>query len=65
MPLLHKSPDMQQIFNEPPLTAYRRDRNLNDILVHGKQNRIFKTRGEDISDYGPWRRSDKIMEKVG
>ena len=47
MPLLHKSPDMQQIFNEPPLIAYRRDRNLNDILVHGKHNRIFKSRGEE------------------
>ena len=45
MPLLHKSPDMQQIFNEPPLIAYRRDRNLNDIIVHGKHNRIFKSRG--------------------
>ena len=38
---------MQQIFNEPPLIAYRRDRNLNDILVHGKHNRIFKSRGEE------------------
>ena len=44
MPLLHKSPEMQRIFLEPPLIAYRRDRNLNDILVHGKHNRIFKTR---------------------
>ena len=51
MPLLHKSPDMQRIFVEPPLIAYRRDRNLNDILVHGKHNRIFKTR-ED-SDHCP------------
>ena len=51
MPLLHKSPDMQQIFSEPPIIAYRRDRNLNDILVHGKHNRIFKTRGEESDSY--------------
>ena len=50
MPLLHKSPEMQQIFQEPPLIAYRRDRNLNDILVHGKHNKIFKAKnGESDS----------------
>ena len=38
---------MQRIFEEPPLVAFRRDRNLNDILVHGKHNRIFKNTSEE------------------
>ena len=50
MPLLHKSPEMQQIFQEPPFIAYCTDRNLNDILVHGKHNKIFKAKnGESDS----------------
>ena len=47
MPLLHNSERMQHIFAEPPLVAFRRDRNLSDILVHGKHNKIFKNRDED------------------
>ncbi|CAG2190285.1 unnamed protein product [Mytilus edulis] len=33
---------MKEIFPEPPLIAYRRDRNLADIIVHGKLNKITK-----------------------
>jgi hypothetical protein len=42
MKILHKSERMQQIFAEPPLVAFRRDRNLEDVLVHGKLNRVLK-----------------------
>lgn len=41
MPVLHESDRMSQIFERPPLVAYRRDRNLCDTLVHGKTNRIL------------------------
>ena len=44
LPLLHKSSEMQQIFDKPPLVAFKRDRNLTDILVHGKHNKIFKSK---------------------
>ena len=47
MPLLHNSERMQHILEEPPLVVFRRDRNLSDILVHGKHNKIFKNRDED------------------
>ena len=47
MPLLHNSERMQHIFEELTLVAFRRDRNLSDILVHGKHNKIFKNRDED------------------
>ncbi|KAK3089634.1 hypothetical protein FSP39_005226 [Pinctada imbricata] len=40
--LLHKSPKMEKIFSDPPIVAFKRDRNLTDILVHGKLNKIFK-----------------------
>ena len=33
---------MRRVFADPPLMAYRRDRNLGDILVHGKLNRIMR-----------------------
>ena len=36
MGLLHKSERMQEVFKQPPMAAYRRDHNLQDILVHGK-----------------------------
>ena len=46
LPLLHKSEEMQQIFDKPPLVAFKRDRNLTDILIHGKHNKIFKNKDE-------------------
>jgi len=34
MCILHESPDLKLIFPEPPLTSFRRPRNLRDLLVH-------------------------------
>jgi hypothetical protein len=42
MRVLHRSERMRNVFQKPPLVAYRRDRNLGDMLVHGKLNRIQK-----------------------
>ena len=44
LPLLHKSIEMQEIFDKHPLVAFKRDRNLTDILIHGKHNNIFKNK---------------------
>ena len=44
MNLLYKSPKMETIFSDPPIVAFKRDRNLTDILVHGKLNKVFKSR---------------------
>ena len=44
LPLLHKSIEMQEIFDKPPLVAFKRDLNLTDILIHGKHNKIFKNK---------------------
>lgn len=41
MPLLHTSDRMKKAFQEPPIVAFRRDCNLQDILVHKKHNRQF------------------------
>ena len=49
--LLHKSDRMKTIFKAPPIVAFRRDRNLGDILVHGKHNKIFKTREENTDTF--------------
>jgi len=38
---LHTSDRMKEVFSEPPLVAFRRDCNLQDILVHKKHNRMF------------------------
>ena len=38
---LHKSQEMQEIFPQPPLVAFRRDKNLQDILVHKKHSNRF------------------------
>ena len=42
MNILHNSDTLKEIFPEPPMIAYRRDRNLADIMVHGKLNKITK-----------------------
>ena len=38
---LHNSERMREVFPAPPLIAYRRDKNIKDILVHKKHNNIF------------------------
>ena len=32
---------MKQVFNKPPILAFRRDKNLKDILVHKKHNFMY------------------------
>ena len=38
MKILHQSDKMKEIFNECPMVAYKKDRTLEDILVHRKTN---------------------------
>ena len=40
--MLHESERMRQVFREPPIVAFRRDRNLSDTLVHSKTNRVMR-----------------------
>ena len=40
--VLRRSERMSQIFKDPPLTAFRRDSNLKDILVHSKHKKMFE-----------------------
>ena len=45
IPILHRSNRMKEIFPQAPITAFRRDQNLQDILIHRKHNKIIqKTR---------------------
>lgn len=41
MPKLHTSDRMKDIFPIQPILAYKRDNNLQDILVHKKHNKMF------------------------
>jgi hypothetical protein len=41
MTVLHKSEKMKKVFIKPPILAFRRDKNLKDILVHKKHNSMF------------------------
>ena len=50
MDILKKSDRMRRVFADPPLVAYRRDRNLRDILVHGKLNRIMREKNRKEFD---------------
>ena len=40
--ILHRSRSLKEIFPDPLLVAYRRDRNLMDVLVHTKHKRTFE-----------------------
>ena len=42
LPELHRLGAMKEVFEEVPIVAYRRGRNLGDTLVHGKTNRIVR-----------------------
>ena len=46
---LHQSERMREVFKEPPLLAYRRDRNLCDVLVHRKTDRILGGKDEQCA----------------
>ena len=39
--MLHTSDRMKQIFTETPILAFKRDKNLQDILVYKKHNNLF------------------------
>ena len=43
MDVLYRSTRMKGIFQEPPMVAFRRDKNLCDTLVHGKSNAALKS----------------------
>ena len=47
LPILHRSNKMKTIFPRAPITAFRRDTNLEDMLVHRKHNRLI---GKDKPD---------------
>jgi hypothetical protein len=42
MRVLYRSERMHRLFQKPTMAAYRRDRNLGDILIRGKLNKIQK-----------------------
>ena len=46
---LHQSDRMREIFKEPPLLAYRRDRNLCVVLVHRKTDKILGRKEEQCA----------------
>ena len=41
--VLHRSSKMRDVFKDPPIVAFRRDKNLSDVLVHGKTNKALKS----------------------
>lgn len=43
MDVLYRSTKMKDVFQEPPIVAYRRDKNICDTLVHGKTNAALKS----------------------
>ena len=36
MNTFHRSDELKEIFPTPPLVAYRRDKNLQEIIIHKK-----------------------------
>ena len=42
MKVLHRSQKMKEVFDDPPITAFRRDTNLEDIIVHAKGRKMFE-----------------------
>ena len=38
---LYNSEEMKQVFPEPPIVAFRGDKNFKDILVHKKHSNVF------------------------
>ena len=54
--ILNRSPRLRQIFKQQPLCAFRRDKNLNDIMVHQKTAKTIK---ENMKDNRMEKRSGK------
>lgn len=50
LPVLHRSERLKKAFEQAPLVAFRRDRNIGDILVHGKLNRTIPQYNRDKCD---------------
>ena len=46
MSILHRSERMKNVFPEPSIIAFKRQRNLADILVHSKTNRALRREEE-------------------
>ena len=46
---LHKSERMREVFGKPPLLAFRRDKNLCDVLVHRKTDTILGQKEENCA----------------
>ena len=46
---LHKSERMREVFDKPPLLAFRRDTNLCDVLVHRKTDKILGQKEENCA----------------
>lgn len=44
MDTLYRPEHLKEVFKQPPMLAFRRDRNLGDMLVHGKLNRVMRQR---------------------
>ena len=49
MTVLHKSEKMKKVFIKPPILAFRRDKNLKDILVHKKHNSMILNRNISVN----------------
>lgn len=41
--MLYRSERMEEIFKEPPMVAFRRDRNTCEVLVHSLTNKTVKS----------------------
>ena len=52
MNILHRSEDLTEIFPAPPIVAFRRDKNLKEILIHKKHNNLFYKRGNGCEPCG-------------
>ncbi len=63
MTILHQSERMQRVFEQPPIIAYRRDRNLGDILVHGKLNKILRNEDQPTCDKDICGTCERMSEK--
>ena len=47
--VLHRSDKLKEIFPTAPLIAYKRDKNLCDVLVHAKTNKLVQSFDGDCS----------------
>ena len=50
MNVLYRSERMKEVYKEPPIVAFRRDRNICDTLVHSKTNKALKPTSQTCQD---------------